>query len=554
MGYMRKICCLLLLCTACAGYMASAKNYTDRWVWIIGWNLTTDGDVAEITKVLESGAAHGINGAVISGGMDSLSTASPAFSRRLDEVRRTCERLKLELIPAGFAVGYGSTVLRHNKSLAEGLPVADAPFLVQGRSAQLVPDASARLLNGGFEEFQGKRFSKFSFHDQPGVVSFVDTEVKHGGKASLRMENFTAKPHGLGRVMQEVRVQPHRCYRVSVWVKTENLQPAGAFEISALNQDRSIASLKPSLPPTSDWKKIQFIFNSANFDTIRLYAGIWGGKSGKFWLDDWTLEEMGPLNVLRRPGTPVTVKSADGATTYAEGRDYEPLIDPSYSPYNIARSAPPLKLTPGSRIQDGARLRVSWYHSLAISKGQISVCMAEPELYAIFDAEAKLLAERLHPKHVLLNMDEIRMGGTCAACGGRNMGELLGECITKQTQILRKYMPGVEVLIWSDMLDPNQNAHGNYYLVEGDFTGSWKHIPKDTTIAVWGGEPRAESLKFFADEGFAMLVACYYDADDLQSVSGWLKLAEQTPNVRGLMYTPWHKKYGLLPAFGDMLK
>ena len=151
-------------------------------------------------------------------------------------------------------------------------------------------------------------------------------------------------------------------------------------------------------------------------------------------------------------------------------------------------------------------------------------------------------------------MDEIRMGGICAACGNRNMGEVLGECITKQTQILRKYMPGVEVLIWSDMLDPNQNAHGNYYLVEGDFTGSWKHIPKDMTIAVWGGEPRAESLKFFADAGFAMLVACYYDADDLKSVKGWLKLTEQTPKVRGLMYTPWQKKYELLPAFGDLLK
>jgi len=57
-------------------------------------------------------------------------------------------------------------------------------------------------------------------------------------------------------------------------------------------------------------------------------------------------------------------------------------------------------------------------------------------------------------------MDEIRMGGTCAACRGRNMGELLGECITKQTAVLRKYIPGVEVLVWSDMLDPHHNAHG----------------------------------------------------------------------------------------------
>ena len=551
---MKKICCLFLLCNACVGPMASADNYSDHWVWIFGWNLKTDGDVVAITKVLESGAAHGINGAVISCGMDSLSTMTPDFSRRLDKVQHTCERLKIELIPAGFGVGYGGTALQHDKYLAEGLSVVEAPFLVQGRSARLVPDALAHISNGGFEEFRGNRFNGFKFNDQPGEISFADTDVKHSGQASLRMENFTANPHGHGRVMQEVRVLPHRCYRVSVWVKTENLQPAGAFAISVLNQDRSLASLRSSVPPISDWKKIQFLFNSASFDAVRLYAGVWGGKSGKFWLDDWALEEVGPINVLRRPGTPVAVKSEDGATIYAEGRDYEPLIDPAYTPYYIDRSAPSLKLSPGSRIQEGERLRVSWYHSLAINNGQVSLCMAEPKLYEIFDSEAKLLAERLHPKHVLLNMDEIRMGGTCAACRGRNLGELLGECITKQTQILRKYMPGVEVLIWSDMLDPNQNAHGNYFLVDGDYTNSWKNIPKDMTIAVWGDKPRAESLKFFTDQGFAMLVACYYDADDLKDVKGWLKLADQTPKVRGLMYTPWQKKYELLPALGDLVK
>ena len=29
------------------------------------------------------------------------------------------------------------------------------------------------------------------------------------------------------------------------------------------------------------------------------------------------------------------------------------------------------------------------------------------------------------------------------------------------------------VYVWSDMLDPKHNAHGNYYLVEGHYTGSW---------------------------------------------------------------------------------
>ncbi len=51
-------------------------------------------------------------------------------------------------------------------------------------------------------------------------------------------------------------------------------------------------------------------------------------------------------------------------------------------------------------------------------------------------------------------------------------------------------------------------------------------------MAVWGGEPREASLKFFSGRGTRTLVACYYDADDLKDVEGWLKTAEHTPKLR----------------------
>jgi hypothetical protein len=134
------------------------------------------------------------------------------------------------------------------------------------------------------------------------------------------------------------------------------------------------------------------------------------------------------------------------------------------------------------------------------------------------------------------------------------MAKLLGECVTKQSPTLHKYLPKAQIYVWSDMFDPNHNAHGNYYLVEGDYTGSWKYVPKDLVMAVWGGAPREKSLRFFSDEGFQKLVACYYDADDLKEVQGWLDLAKQTRGVRGFMYTPWMKKYSLLPQFGELLR
>ncbi|MGQ9915390.1 MAG: hypothetical protein ACUVQQ_13695 [Thermogutta sp.] len=540
--------CFLFSCFAAAG----AAEYQDRFVWIFGWGLSRDTDVDEINRVLQSAAESGCNGAVVSFGLDSLCKRSPDYFRRLEAVQETCRRLHLELIPAVFSVGYGGGILAHNRYLAEGLPVRDALFVARGDCAVLEPDSPVEVANGGFEEFAGNRFRGYNFHDQPGEVSFADTQVFHGGKASLRMENFGSNPHGHGRVMQEVPVHPYRCYRVTCWVKTEQLMPRGAFRIQVLAGERALAPLEFGLPETADWTKCTFIFNSLQFDRVRLYAGVWGGRGGRFWLDDWSIEEIGPLNVLRRPGTPVTVKSEDG-TVYEEGKDYLPLEDPAYSPYRVDREVPALRLTETGRIRPGQRLRVSWYHSQKIHDSQITVCMGEPELYEIFDHEAALLAQYLRPKKVLLNMDEIRMGGTCEACRGRDMAELLGTCVRRQVESLRRHNPGVEVYIWSDMFDPHQNAHGDYYLVEGDFTGSWKHVPQDVIMAVWGGTPRPQSLKFFADQGFRTLIACYYDANDLTDVRGWMREARDLPGIRGLMYTPWTKRYDLLPEFGRLI-
>jgi hypothetical protein len=545
---------VLLLVSAWAVTTLHAAPDQDRLVWVFGWNLGQDAQVPEVVQVLDTAAQHGCNGAMFSLGLDTLCRKSPDYFRRLDQVREACDRNRIEFIPAIFSVGYGGAALAHDRNLAEGLLVQDAPFQVEGTEAHFTPDRSVRLTNGDFEAFRGNRFDAFNFHDQPGEVSFVDTVIKHGGQASVRLEHFTANAHGHGRVMQEVRVKPHRAYRVSLWVKTLDLKPTRAFQVSVLAGKRSLAPRQFAIKPTSDWQKLTLLFNSLEFESVRLYAGLWGGQEGQVWLDDWTIEEVGPLNVLHRPGTPVTVRSADRAVTYTEGQDYAPLIDPDYSPSRMDRPAVKLQLLPGSRIEDGQGLLVSYYHPMVIHGSQITVCMAEPALYEVFEHEARLLAEHVHPRRVMLNMDEVRMGGTCAACRGRPMGELLGECITRQTEILRRHLPEVQVYIWSDMLDPHHNAHGDYYVVAGDFTGSWEHVPKDLIIAVWGGTPREKSLRFFADQGFETLVACYYDANDLTDVQRWLELARPLPNVRGFMYTPWQKKYELLPAFADLIR
>ncbi|MCX6909466.1 MAG: hypothetical protein NTY01_15685 [Verrucomicrobia bacterium] len=535
---------------------AQPRVYPERWVYA-SHNLSRDSDVEEIRHIVQTAVEHGLNAMVLTGGFDTLDLQKPAYFRRLDVVKKICAERHIEIIPSIFSAGYGSAVLHRDMNFAEGLPVENAPFVARGGEARLVADTAVGIVNGGFEESERNRFKGYRFSDEPGRITFQDTEVFKEGRASVRIENagkFNPE-HGHGRIMQEVAVTPRRCYRLSVWVKTEGLKPARTFGLQVLADKRSLAPFEPNLAETGDWRKLTLVFNSLQFDRVRIYAGLWGGKEGKVWLDDLRLEEVGPVNVLRRPGTPVTVRSEDGKTLYEEGRDYAPLSDPQLRPTRPDHDAPPLRLLPGGRIRDGERLRVSWYHAIAVNAGQVTICMSEPKVYEIWRAVAKALAQHVGAKKFLLSMDEIRAGGSCAACKARHltMGEILGDCITKQVALLREASPGADVWCWSDMLDPNHNAHGDYYAVEGDYTGSWQHVPKDLGIVCWYYKQREPSLKFFSDLGFRTLAGAYYDADTLENPRGWLEVLDRTPNAQGIMYTTWRNKYDLLAPFGDLV-
>ncbi len=549
------------------GAARAATVYPCRWVYV-SRGLQKDSDVAEIRDIARTAAEHGLNGMVLATGWDRLDLQPPHFFARVEQVKAICQQHKIEIITTLFSAGYGGSVLGHDKNLAAGIPVRDALFVAKGGEARHVaqalspvpdgaqPGAAVPLVaNGGFEEFKGNQFKGYRFHDKPGEISFVDTEVRHGGKASLRFENFAADGHGHARVMQEIAVKPHRCYRVSVWVKTEGVEPTRALRVQVLTEkSRALAPFEPQVPATSDWREIVLGFNSLEYDKVRIYVGAWGGRTGKFWVDDLKVEEVGLVNVLRRPGTPIAVRGEAAGTVYEEGKDFAPIADPKLN-FRFDHDGPPIKLLPGSRIAEGERLRVTFYHGVAIGHGQVSVCMSEPKVYEIWKEQVRLVQKHLAPAKWLLSMDEVRAGGSCAACKGRKMtmGEILGDCITKQFQMIREASPKAEVYCWSDMLDPNHNAHGDYYLVEGDFAGSWQHVPKELNIVCWYYEKREPSLAHFSKLGFKTLAGAYYDADTLDNPKGWLEALDKTPSALGIMYTTWQNKYQLLAPFGELV-
>jgi len=537
---------------AVVGQDASGQ-YPDRWVYV-GRNLSQDAHVDDIQGIVETARQHGLNGMLLAAGLEGVAGWDAPRLARLERVKAMCHQSQIEIVPIIWSVGYGSG-LRADRNFAAGIACRNLPFAVEGKEARFVPDPDLKIANPGFEEFAGNSMKGYRFHDRPGVASFPDTEVFHSGSASLRFENFGQFKHGHARVMQEVAAKPHRQYRFTCWVKTEGLEPTRAFKIQAYGSKGCIAPRSFRIEPTMDWRKLTLVFNSLQHDKVRMYAGLWGGKSGKIWFDDFAFEEMALVNVLRRPGAPLKVTSDDGQTVFEEGRDFEPIQDDKLSFSRPRPDNPAIRLTPNSHIADGQRLRVSYYHGMSINRGQVSVCMSNPKLYDYWRDSAAAIQKHLNPAKWFLSMDEIRMGGSCELCKARGMtmGQMLGDCITQQAQIIREARPDAKVYIWSDMLDPNHNAHGNYYLVEGDFTGSWEHVPKDIVIACWYFSRRDKSMPFFSSLGFETLAGAYYDGDTTENIEGWIATCNQTPKCRGIMYTTWRNKYKLLPAYGDLV-
>ena len=519
-----------------------------RWFFSFGYGRKTK-DIETIKSLIEQAAQHGYNGMVLSSfGFDSITRWKEKDFAMLKEVLKCCEANRIELIPTGFSAGYGGGALGHDRNFTAALP---ATLFLTAKDGHIFSSGSANLLvNGDMEQHSNNKFKNVSFHDSPGKISFADS-IAASGKSSIRFENYGDNTHGHGRISQKVKVQPGRTYRFSFKVKTEEMLPTSGFKAMILAGKSTVASLAPQVKTTQGWTEYHLDYINQSHSEVRIYAGIWKGKSGKFWLDDMKFFEYGDFSeIVRRKGTPLELKSLNREKVFEEGRDFKSI--------HWQRELNQIDIPVESSIKDGEKLSLSCYKSPSISHSwgkQRSLCMSNSKLYEYWQAQAEKLYEVYPYRKYLLAMDEIRNGGGCLSCKERgiSMAEILGDCFTRQHAIFKKINPEIEVITWSDMLDPAHNENKNYYGVVGDYTGSWKYIPKDISIMCWYHKIRETSLPFFSQHGFRTYGAAYYDKTDLTGSSEWLKSLQKTPNAQGIMYTTWQKKYGLLNDFGDMV-
>ncbi len=517
---------------------AAQQKLTHRWLFV-SEDLSEPQQVDRVIALFPRAQAAGYNACVI---------PYDVAPGRVEALKQAAKLYGLDLIPKVMGNA-------HDQNYTEGVPVKEALFVARDGTATFQPDNPTELRGGDFERAIGDRFQGWQFQDGPGKSTFADHEVVHGGKTAVRMENMPeGNEAGNCRLSQHIQLQPFRQYHISVWLKTENVDLARSeVKVLVLDADREISFETFPMKPTQDWTREDIVFNSLEHREATLYFGIWGGKSGRLWWDDLCVAEIGLVNVLRRAGCPVSVRGENGVD-YEEGRDYLPIRDPKLDIWRPYHEPPVIQLTPNTRIQEGERLRVSYYHPVIIYDERLTSCLSEPKIFEEWRDEVNQANDMFHPPAFFMQHDELRVVNWCQACQSRHLtpGQLLADNVRRAAQIIREIRPDAEIWVWNDMFDPMHNAVDHYYLVNGSLKGSWEELDPGIGIVNWYHELRGKNARFFADRGEKQVLAGYYDADeDGSEIAAWVKGAEGVPGIAGAMYTTWQGKYRAMEVWAE---
>jgi hypothetical protein len=509
------------------------------------YNLQVQDNVAAVIALLDRAAAAGYHGVVLADFKISLAQTdfpSEQWRPNVAEVLEHAESLGIEVVPAIFPFGYSEGILYSQPDMAEGLPVVDAPLVASG--GVLVPAGGSSVLDdGGFEDTAGVTFTAWDWQDDGRLLA--DPTEAHAGSTSAHV----VAGKGNARVVQALRVEPRRQYHASYFVKTRGWS-GGGFQVIALDTTTGVTRNYdlPVVTSDQDWTRYDFAFITGESTTLSLYAGVWTESEGDLWIDDMAVEETAFHNLIRRDGAPLELRCA-GGTVLEEGVDFDGAVDPQIASAFDDWHTPP---TPSTTLADGSSVLASFYAVTPIYGYQVGACLTEPAVRTWMEENLAAVLDLFPDAHgFFLGYDEMRHMDTCAACRARGLspGALLATHAADAIALLQTGRPDAVPYVWSDMFDPYHNAHDNYYLVEGDISGSWEGLSPDTVVMNWnlGNE---DSLRFFADLGHEQIIAGYYDSGDGYA-SAQAELGAGRDLVRGLMYTTWSNDWSQLETYAE---
>ena len=466
------------------------------------------------------------------------------YFKNVERIQKRASELQIQLVPTVCSVGYSNDILSLNPNLAEALPVRDALYTVRAGRANLQADANQAL-----PALSDRR--KWGFIDEP---------FKQDGDALKSSPPYT----GNVRISKPLKLIPFRHYHVSVQIKTQDFDTP--VEIKILTQSgRSLNYTNLRTEPSQDWKTHHITFNSLENSEANLYIGAWGPTQGSLSIKQPIFEECGAVNLVRRKSAPIRIEleSEDGKRPpLEEGIDFKPWEDPKLGnvpyggEYEVWHEAPAIELK--RQLPDGAKLRVSYYHTHIVYEGQVCGTASDAEFESLLDQQIERMTKLFPNSDFMMSHDEYRvMGWTPATAKGlapdATPGQVLTHNVRHCSEKLFARNPKPSIAVWSDMFDPYHNAVEKYYLVNGSLSGS--HAPESVRIVNWNFGKREESLQHFSKRGHEQILAGYYDSNPKQ-IATWLDsvVDRKIPGVQGVMYTTWKRNYSDLEKFAELVK
>ncbi len=183
------------------------------------------------------------------------------------------------------------------------------------------PPRLVPLPNGSFEETDNHQPRGWRTHTWAGRATFQLSDVAFNGSRSVMISSEQGADAAWYVV---VPVKPFSTYRLSAWIKTENLEPldgAGALLNLHARRERTQA-----VTGTRDWTQVQTEIQTGSDDTlwVNCLIGYFGRAKGKAWFDDVRLELMSTMEI--NPAVTINVsKTSEPISPYIYGQFIEHL-------------------------------------------------------------------------------------------------------------------------------------------------------------------------------------------------------------------------------------
>jgi alpha-N-arabinofuranosidase len=174
---------------------------------------------------------------------------------------------------------------------------AKKAIIAPSQAQPWVPNSSFEDIDGGLP----KGWKTMTW--QPKAEFALDSSVAHTGKNSVRISSAEGADASW---MTVIPVKPYSKFRLSAWIKTQNLEPGTGK--GALINFHQAGFQTAAVAGTQDWTRVELIFDSGANDALSLNClfGGWGKSRGTAWFDDVEIELLSSRKLEPR----VTVDAA----------------------------------------------------------------------------------------------------------------------------------------------------------------------------------------------------------------------------------------------------